>query len=163
MAKSVFKWVPILPKQLNLAALDNSIVAALLDEQRAQGKEFGKTHRTWKHKPGFKNRQNFADREMWAETTTDDFVYCLLDRGPNKRSWIIRPRRSKSLSFRGKYRAKTSPGWVGSRAGGASGKPVFRKVVHHPGFAARRWSDAIAKSRIQAFRQNIDAALSRWL
>lgn len=163
MAKSLFKLEFILPKQLKLAQMQRELGTDMYAEVKEQGKEFYLTMRTWKRKAAFTQDMRATSAEMWAETSTDDFVYFILDTGPRKRSWIIRPRRARCLAFRGRYKAKTSPLWVGSRAGGSSGKTVFRPWVRHPGFNARRWAKTIAQYRIPPFRKRVQSTFDRWL
>jgi hypothetical protein len=70
-----------------------------------------------------------------------DLIWNLLDKGT--RAHRIIARKAKRLRFVGGYRAKTRPGFIGSTSGGASGGPVFRQSVWHPGTTARGWSKLI--------------------
>jgi len=61
------------------------------------------------------------------------------------RPHIICAKRAKRLRFPSGYYAKTTPGIIGSVAGGSYGPDIYRVCVMHPGFEARRFSQIIAR------------------
>lgn len=97
--------------------------------------DFVATTNTWKNKPGFKvAKQGDAIRVI----STSGKIWAMLDAGT--RAHLIRPKRAGGrLAFRSGYRAKTTPGVLGSGGGGASGATVYSKGVRHPGTEARDW------------------------
>lgn len=103
---------------------------------------FEKTFSTWKNKPTISIRATSNTRQIKVIGK----IYEYVDKGT--RPHIITPKRARFLSFRGGYKAKTSPGVITSRSGGASGKRVFAKLVHHPGSEARDFS-VIIQERVQ--------------
>jgi len=68
---------------------------------------------------------------------------------------LIVPVKAKALRFFSAYAAKTSPGVIGSQAGGSSGNPVFSQGVMHPGSAGRNFDQAIADKRQSDFESII--------
>lgn len=164
MAKSVFKWVPIKFDPIDIDGLDNALSDLLLSERDWAGKQFAKTTRTWNHRVAWNETSHLLPRgDKSAEISTKDFVYCLLDAGPRKKSWIIRAKRGKALRFQGKYRSKTFPERISSNSGGGRGNFIYRRIVRHRGFLARRWAYTIAKGRIPTFRNNVQRVFDRWL
>lgn len=117
---------------------------ALLNELRSVGKEiqndYKATTATWKHKPEFKTQISLAGGTPSVSVSTTDKIFGYVDAGT--RPHIIAPR-AKRLRFMSGFSAKTSPGVLGSGAGGASGDMVFARVVHHPGTKARGFSKII--------------------
>jgi len=73
---------------------------------------------------------------------------------------MIRPVVSKRLVFPNKYKAKTSPGVIGSTSGGKSGTIVTATSVRHPGFQARKFVDAIKKKNDLEFYNGADKAVA---
>lgn len=64
-----------------------------------------------------------------------------------------------AMKFPGTYTAKTMPGVIGSRGGGAGGAPVFAKAVIHPGLKARKWDELIARKWTKRFAVRMQAAM----
>ena len=108
-----------------------------------------KVTRTWSKKPIFKITQDIRADSFSVAVSTDDEVFHWLDKGtglygPKGRRYPIRPKRpGYPLKFRAGYKAKTSPGWIGSRVGGAYGETVRAMEVWHPGVKARKWMETI--------------------
>lgn len=106
--------------------------------------------------------QNFS-----GAVGTDNQIYEYVTRGTKPH--LIRPVRAKSLVFgEGTYRAVTTPGVLGSRrvgtglvgAGGVA-RPIFTKLVHHPGTKARGFEEAVAKRLQKVLERNVTAAILR--
>ena len=91
---------------------------------------------------------------------TDDEIYGYVSGGT--RPHAIRPkRRGGVLAFKGKYRAKTRPGVLGSFAGGSSGDAVFTQAVQHPGTQARNFDKLIFEKRKIWYNKQMQAAMKR--
>lgn len=117
-------------------------------------RDFEATVKNWDHKPTFEVQ--YSSEEITVGT--DDDIYALVDAGSP--SHTISPVRAKRLKFQNKYKAKSTPGVIGSKRGGKSGEIVTAKVVRHPGFQARKFLDAIAKKNNVKFFQGGDAAVA---
>ena len=103
-------------------------------------RELRSTVKAWTHKPSFSVK--YARDEI--SITTDDDLYALVDAGSPAHTIVsVRARR---LVFQNKYKAKTSPGVIGSSSGGKSGIIVTAtRIPRHPGFQARKFIEAIKK------------------
>jgi hypothetical protein len=122
------------PRSLS-RVIENALTAAALGVKA----DFGVTTQTWQHRPRFVIIRKTGERIVG----TSDEVYGYVDHGT--RAHVIRARSNKPLAFKTGYRAKTSPGKIGSSSGGASGSNVFARAVNHPGTKARKFSETIAK------------------
>lgn len=123
-------------------------------------KDFEKTTRTWKHKVAFKDTSTESGDEATASVETKDEIYGYVDQGTKPH--IIRPRKRKGLlSFKSKYKAKTTPHVINSHQGGASGKQVFARVVHHPGTDPRYFTRDIQAAWQPKFKKRIESAIAR--
>jgi len=141
----VVLWKAIIPKKLTIRQIRSELEKELDKQAGLLQKEFEKTTATWDHQVTFNQRTNLASGAVTAEVWTDDEIYGYVNDGT--RPHEIRPRNAKVLVFQSGYSAKTSPGKVASRGGGASGPLVFSKGVNHPGTKARNFDDAIQKKR----------------
>ena len=137
----MIKITPIIPRgksKLNSADQLRAVWAGLDDAKDEALKDFEKTTATWSHGVDFAAKKQ-ADGYLLG---TDNQIWKWGDKG-TKAHTIVASKRA--LRFRGGYKAKTRPAWIGSGAGGATGSVVFRKIVHHPGTKARNWSTLIGK------------------
>jgi hypothetical protein len=159
---SVVEFKQIKPAKLKVDKVRLEILNAL----RAQGKEivadYNQTVQTWRNKPSFEVAVSLSGGGATVLVTPDgpnrqQFEY--VDKGT--RPHIIRPRRATVLRFKSTYRAKTSPGVIGSGPGGASGSDVYRQFVNHPGTEARRFSEIIEKRRRKRFQEAMVDAMQR--
>lgn len=124
--------------------------------------DFKRTIRTWRRKPYFRKsgpRETIGKIE--ATVSTDSEIYFFVEGGTTPH--IIRPRRATHLRFQTGYRAKTRVGVVGSRPGGKFGPYTTRKVVRHPGFPSRQFSELIARNRARNVENLTRLALRRSL
>ena len=137
----MIRITPIKPKRnrLDLRRQQQAIDAGLQDAADGAQKDFEATVATWQHKPKFTQKKQ-RDGILIG---TDDEIWKFGDEGT--RAHEIRPKRVGKLRFLDSFKAKTRPGFIGSGSGGASGSPVFARVVHHPGTAPRGWSKLIRK------------------
>lgn len=119
-------------------------------------RDFEATTRTWDR-----------DVKFYIEYTadgiavgTDDKIYALVEAGSPMHD--IPTKTAPMLIFPANYKAKTSPGVIGSSRGGKYGKIRKAKIIYnHPGFQARRFVDAIRIKNDPKFFSDADEALSR--
>lgn len=150
---------PIIPKDINKKALFNELEKEMKATHKEVGKDFDSTVATFHNKPKFTQEFESNDRRIRFFTGTDNEIYVMLSKGT--RPHRIMPKKGKALRFRGSYRAKTSPGVIGSKAGGASGGEVFSKGVNHPGTKARKFPETIGKKWERPFNRRITGAIDR--
>jgi len=117
--------------------------------------EFKSTVKTWKHRPVFRVKKTRDE----IIVSTDSDLYGLVDAGSPPHP--IEPIRAKRLVFPNKYKAKTSPGVIGSKSGGKFGTIVTAtRIPRHPGFQARKFVDAIKKKNDLEFYNGADKAVA---
>lgn len=150
---------PIIPKDINKKALFDELEKEMKAIQKEMTKDFDSTVQTWSNKPKFDKEFESSKSRIRIFTGTSNEIYGYVSGGT--RPHRIMPKKGKALRFRGSYRAKTSPGVIGSKAGGASGGEVFSKGVNHPGTKARKFDEAIGKKWDRPFRSRIDKAIDR--
>ena len=133
----------------------------LLNELRAVGVEikqdFEKTTATWDRKVAFETQISLSGGAQ-VEVSTSDEIYGYVDQGT--RPHVIRPKRAKALRFQSGYVAKTTPGVIGSSAGGPFGDTVFSRGVNHPGNAPRNFSKGITELWQMKFKRKMQQAMS---
>lgn len=122
--------------------------------------DYLKTAETWNHKPKFSGGVTMRSTTVAVDVHTDDEIYGYVTKGTPKHP-IPKKAGAKTLRFRSKYKAKTTPRVIGSKSGGASGKLVFRKRVIHPGTKARKFDETINKKWKPVFPKRLQAALDR--
>lgn len=122
-------------------------------------KDFEATVKTWDHKPKFESAISLKGAGPQFLVGTDDEIYGYVDKGTKPH--VIKPKRAKVLRFAGTYRAKTSPGVIGSSSGGSSGAEVFSRGVKHPGTKARNFEEAIGRKWEKAFKGRMEEAMKR--
>lgn len=131
-------------------------VSKSLDKvEKAVKADYDSTTRTWKHKA---KATSIKESESSRFVYVADDVHQMLDVGT--RPHTIRPRTARRLAFRGGFRAKTSPGVIGSNAGGSYGAYVYANEVRHPGTKPRRWTDTIARKRDKDLQNGIDQEIA---
>lgn len=139
----MFKVKVIIPKELALdpkrmaRAIDNALDGAAL----AAKVDLQVPTQTWKNE----HKANFIIVKQPGKrlVQTSDTPYIYVDQGTKPH--VIRAKNAKVLAFQANYQAKTSPRWIGSRAGGPSGPMVYTPEVHHPGFEGRAFSETVAE------------------
>ncbi len=148
----------IIPKDVvNAKAFQRELTKAVNDVTSVMVKDFGRTTRTWDHKPKF--YQVGADGSISGAAGADDKIFEYVTRGTVPH--VIRPKRAKILRFNSGYRAKSGSRVIGSHQGGSTGEPVFAKVVHHPGTTAREFEEEIAGRRQRTLENFATAAILR--
>ena len=87
-------------------------------------------------------------------------IYTLVNAGSP--AHIITPKKARGfLRFRTGYRSATTPGSIQSRRAYRSGQFVGARVVHHPGFEARKFDELIAEDYYQTFVNDMQEAFER--
>lgn len=151
-------WKAIKPQRLK----DKSFRMTIYNKARAVGnaikKDFEATTKTWNHKPSFTVDVSTKGQGPAVLVGTSDEIYTYVNEGTKPHA--IFPRKAKVLRFQGGYKAKTSPGNIGSSAGGASGPTLFRPFVQHPGTKARKFDEVIAKKWQPLFKKEMQAAMA---
>jgi hypothetical protein len=154
---------PIIPKiTFKAAAMDSAINQAVQATLETGQTYFKQTTRTWNTKVVFfiTPVKNFS-----GAVGTDNNIYEYVARGT--RPHLIKPVRAKSLVFgQGTFISRTTPGVLGSKqvgtglvGGGGVARPIFAKVVHHPGTKARGFEGLVAKRLQVVLERNVTAAI----
>lgn len=136
---------PIVPDKLPLfdtKEAKREYARALNETIEEANRDFKKTIRTWRTKPGFLIRRA-SPVKLKAQVFTTNEIYFYVTRGT--RPHIIRPKNAAALSFRSGFQPKTTPRMIRSDAGRRFGPRVFARQVHHPGTKARDFDVVIAK------------------
>lgn len=129
-------------KALDFTRFGPAAKLGMRDAAEGAQADFKATTATWTTGVDFIIKER-ADGFSVTPTGEGATIYQYVDKGT--RAHLIAARRAKRLRFLGGYSAKTRPGFIGAQSGGASGSPVFARVVHHPGTKARGFSKLIAK------------------
>ena len=150
----------IKPGRFKVEAFAQAITAAANEAAREIQKDFEATTKTWSHKPEFVKEVDVKTSPVQVLVGTDDEIYRYVDEGtgkygPKGKSYPIfagiytGKSKKKALWFqwggKGSYRAKTSPGVIGSKAGGPTGPFVAFPYVQHPGTKPRHFDKTIQK------------------
>lgn len=134
----------------------------LLNDMRKVGTgikaDFEKTTATWKTPVKFEEQISLSGGPQ-VEIFTLSKIYGYVDQGT--RPHVIRPKKAKALRFQSGYKAKTTPGIIGSSAGGPFGDVVFSKAVNHPGNAPRNFSKEIQKIWTPKFKRAMEGTMSK--
>ena len=150
---------PIVPKRNPFKAglYEQLMDAATREVTTGMLTDFKSTVATWQSKPRFGvTRRGTA----WYISTKND-VYSYVNEGT--RAHVIRPRMaSRLVFFRTGFRAKTSPGVIGSGSGRRASRDLtFAKEVHHPGTKARNFSKQIKEKWARIWRDKMFAAIRK--
>ena len=137
----------------------------ILNELRKQGTviedDLKKVTRTWEHQPKFETDIKFSGTEPQVIVSTDDEIFKFVNDGT--RSHWVRPKKARSLYFQSGYRAKTTPGMIGSHAGGPFGPFVGSKGHKVSGIKKRGFTGAIRLIRKPGFDRAMQDGLKRGL
>lgn len=155
----VVKVKVLKPKTLQQKEMRLELLNGLRSAARAVQRDYEATVATWKHKPKFDLVIALGKTKAEFLVGTDDKIYGYVDEGTKPH--IIVPKKAKVLRFSNVYRAKTSPGVIGSSDGGSSGEPVFVRVVRHPGVRARKFSKTINDKHKKSFKDKMHEAMRR--
>jgi hypothetical protein len=152
-------WKAIKPQRLK----DKGFRLTLINKARKIGnamkRDFEATTKTWNHKPVFTVDVSTKGQGPAVLVGTNSEIYGYVNDGTKPHD--IYPKRAKVLRFQGGYSAKTSPGVIGSGAGGSSGATVFSRGVRHPGTKARNFDEVIARKWQTRFRAEMEEAMAQ--
>jgi len=158
----------IKPGRFRSEAFTKAITAAANEAAKDIQKDFEATTKTWNHKPKFVKEVDVKTSPVQVLVGTDDEIYRYVDEGtkphPIFAGIYTGKSNKKALAFqwggKGSYRAKTSPGVIGSKAGGPSGPFVAFPYVMHPGTKPRNFDITIQKKWEPKFKRLMEAAMS---
>ena len=149
---------PITPKALKVQAIYDSIEKQAKVVEAGILKDYKETTRTWDHKVDFRAELTInLNGGVSIVVDTDDEIYTFVHEGTKPH--VIKPRQAKRLRFQGTYTAKTVPGVIQSREGGASGEFQYSAGVNHPGTKARLFSKPIFRKWKPFFERQMQRAL----
>lgn len=155
---TVFK--PILPAKFKVNGFVEELAIASRDVEKGMLKDYQAGVKTWNHKPDFTSKTVInMNGGISIEVSTEDEVYTYVHEGTGPHD--IRPRRARRLRFQNTYTAKTIPGLIQSRSGGASGDVVYSRGVRHPGFPGRFFSKPIKAKWGPFFSRQIQRAFDK--
>jgi hypothetical protein len=124
--------------------------------------DFLPTVRTWSQKAEFKHSVEVKSSINFVMTAgTDNDIYSMLNEGT--RAHFVGPRNVSALRFRGTYTAKTIPGVLSSKGGGASGEYGFSKGHWVSGIKPRDWDLVEAKNLEKKLPARVEKAIKRAL
>lgn len=121
---------------------------------------FGMTVNGWHDRPDFRSKRIDTTSQLGIRVYPDGPnapQYALVNQGA--RPHIIRPRRARLLRFQRGYKAGTKPHVLRSGAFARSGDIVTAHEVHHPGFEAREFTQAIADEHKSDFAKDMQDAI----
>ena len=158
----------IKPRRFRSEAFTRAITAAANEAGKEIKKDFEATTKTWKHKPDFVKEVDTKASPVQVLVGTDDEIYRFVDEGtkphPIFAGAYTGKSNKKALAFqwggKGSYRAKTKPGFIGSRAGGPTGPFVAFPYVQHPGTKPRHFDKIIQKKWTPRFKRLMERAMS---
>ena len=149
----------IKPKRFKGSAAINVLTGAARKAGNEIKKDFEKTTATWSTKVQFNVVYRVKGGGPEVFVFTDSEIYGYVNDGT--RPHLIFPVRAKALAFASGYTAKTSPGVIGSGAGGPSGSTVVRPYVEHPGTEARKFDQVIGEQWESKFKRRMEDAMRR--
>ena len=119
---------------------------------------FRGTTRTWKHAVAFQADTDVGGGSVTVLVGTDDFIYGIVNDGAD-----IPEVKGPLMAFQGGYRAKTTPGSLQSRSGGASGPMVITR--YHKAFSirARNFTKQIHEKISKKAPGELKRAIGRWV
>lgn len=140
----------ISPKRLDIPLMLSMLADGVQQEGEIEQGKYEQTTRTWTNAPDHEMAMTQTKEEIKATNLTDDEIYYYAHNGT--KAHPIVPKRKPMLIFKNGYRAKTTPGVLRSKQGGAFGKTVVAHAVQHPGTKARGWTDILLRNRPRAFK-----------
>ena len=152
-------WKAIKPQRFKSAEIRKAVeheAKMIADEVYL---DFLLTVSKWEKQPKFEKEVQVGPDEVAVLVGTDNEIYRFVSEGT--RPHVITPKGPWPLRFKDTYTAKTLPGLITSRSGGASGGEVFAREVHHPGTEPRKFEETIGKKWQPKFKRRIVGALKR--
>ena len=140
--------------QKKLSGLPANVTRRVMREvaqmaERETLKRYQRTTSTWSNRPQFESATDYTATTASVIVGTDNPIYGFVDKGtglwgPKRSKYPIRPKRpGYPLRFQSGYRAKTTPGVIGSGGGGPFGPTVRAWEVMHPGIKTRGFTALI--------------------
>lgn len=151
------KWKAIKPGQFNADAFEGQFKDAADKFKRLALDDFESTTRTWRKRVKFQAEVKVSKSRVMVSVTTDNLIYQYVTEGTEPH--VIKPKKKRRLLFRGTYRAKTTPGVIGSQEGGAEGPFIGAQIVRHPGSKGRHFDREIRNKREPDFHDLVELAL----
>lgn len=150
----------ITPKALKVNEIYKAIEDSAKVVEKGILKDYEATTRTWDHKVNFRAEMTINPNGGVSITVdTDDEIYTFVHEGTKPH--VIKPKAGKRLRFQGTYTAKTVPGVIQSKQGGASGEFVYSAGVNHPGTKARNFTKPIFAKWKPFFERSMQRALDK--
>jgi hypothetical protein len=119
-----------------------------------------RTTGTWNHKVGWVRNKVVLGGEVIVSVDTDNDIYRYVDEGT--RPHFIMRKNADFLKFHSGYTPKTTPGVLGSHAGGDFGKLVFREIVYHPGNEPRHFTRTVMDKYAVTGPQIAEKHIKEW-
>jgi hypothetical protein len=153
--------------------LTNNIRKAIRREISVARSNLRKTHSTWNedvswqqkfgrgNPPFYVQGEHFGPDTLYGAVFTYNKVYGWVNDGTSRHKIprTARRRGQKQLVFQLQYKAKTTPGVIGSKQGGKFGPTVTASQVDHPGLAGRDFNWTIASLQSVSFSFAVQAAI----
>jgi hypothetical protein len=111
-------------------------------------KNYKKTTRTWNNQPTFGFDKRINNKQYSVEIGTNDKVYKFIEEGTRVRRAMMTP----------DFRAKTKPGWLGSKNGRGGVLFISRKLAL-PGIEAREFRQPILRKAKTMLRKDSKIAV----
>lgn len=160
MSALVYKVIK--PRRLNAQAMRLELLNAMRKVGTGIKGDFEKTTATWKTPVEFEKQISLSGGPQ-VEIFTTNKIYGYVDQGTEPHP--IAAKNAPFLVFKwggpGSYKAKTSPGVIGSSGSSQSGTTQRFKSVMHPGTKARNFSKEIEKKWQPRFRKEMEATMSK--
>lgn len=148
----------ITPKALKVQAIYDSIESNAKAVEAGILKDYQAGTRTWEHKVTFDAQLTInPNGGVSIIVDTEDEIYTFVHEGTKPHP--IKAKRAKTLRFQGTYTAKTTPGVIQSKSGGAGGEFEYRREVQHPGAKARNFTSPVFKKWKPFFERQMQRAL----
>ena len=153
----------IKPKKLKQDKFRLAFLSGMHKVGRDTVKEYQKTVATWAHKVTFEYLVSLQQQgpTMTAGVSGGEGAQIWRYVNEGTRPHVILPKGDKSLAFQSGYNAKTTPGLISSKAGGAYGDVVFARGVLHPGTEPRDFDKAIVKVVEPIFTDEMHTAMRK--
>jgi hypothetical protein len=155
----------IKPSRLKVDGLRLRLLTIMHQVEREMKADFQSTTDTWADKPLFQSMVAMAPNGPEVMVWTDDPIYGYVNDGTGEH--IITPKIAGGfLAFKwdgyGTYKAKTTPGVLGSVQSVLPQNDVAFAAVVHPGTEARKFDELITKLWLPKFKIYCQQALSQF-
>lgn len=149
----------VVPKgQLTKKNVRQEIMAAAAKVGEDMKRDYAMTTETWKHKVNFHRETRTNAASVSIQVWTDNQIFAWVNNGTPPHPIAIKV--MSGLRFQVGYKAKTTPGVLGSSSGGKFGYYTHADNVKHPGTDARNFDKVLAEKYDPIFQAAIDAAVA---